>query len=74
MSRPLLTFVTGNKNKLREVEHILSLNPSFPFQLVSKDLDLPEIQGTTQEVARAKCKAAAEIVGFKLLHEEKDKK
>lgn len=36
--------------------------PSFPFEIVNRDLDVPEIQGTTQEVALAKCRAAAKIV------------
>ncbi|EPQ31962.1 uncharacterized protein PFL1_00161 [Pseudozyma flocculosa PF-1] len=57
--RATLTFVTGNANKLREVKEILASSPDFPFDLTNQDLDLPEIQGTTQEVARAKCSAAA---------------
>ena len=68
-SAPLLiTFVTGNANKLREVRQILASSsppaasssaPSPAFELVSQSLDVPEIQGTTQQVARAKCSAAA---------------
>ena len=71
-SSPLLiTFVTGNANKLREVQQILgrgagsssgSGSGSSAFELVSQALDVPEIQGTTQEVARAKCHSAAEIL------------
>jgi inosine triphosphate pyrophosphatase len=62
-----ILFVTGNANKLREVRAILlssaSSDSSSPsFEVESRDLDLPEIQGTTQEVAIAKVKAAAEVV------------
>ncbi|KAN0066376.1 nucleoside triphosphate pyrophosphohydrolase ham1 [Thecaphora frezii] len=54
-----LTFVTGNANKLREVQQILASSPDFPYDFTNQDLDLPEIQGTTQQVAQAKCSAAA---------------
>lgn len=54
-----LTFVTGNANKLREVQQILAATPAFPFTLVNQSLDVPEVQGTTADVARAKCRAAA---------------
>ena len=62
MSRPL-TFVTGNANKLKEVSKILSSGGSNAFSLNSRDLNLPEIQGSTREVASAKCRAAAEAIG-----------
>jgi inosine triphosphate pyrophosphatase len=61
--KPTLTFATGNANKLRESREILAAAPDFPYTLVGRDLDLPEIQGTTQEVARAKCREAAEVLG-----------
>lgn len=61
-----ILFVTGNANKLKEVRSILLAftagNAAAPFEVDSQDLDVPEVQGTTQEVARAKVKAAAEIV------------
>jgi inosine triphosphate pyrophosphatase len=87
-----LVFVTGNANKLKEVQAILATGDrpvkiesrnldseiSFLFSYVSaweKEIDsdhfvrfasfiatVPEIQGTTQEVAKAKCRAAAEQV------------
>ena len=62
MSKPL-TFVTGNANKLKEVQRILSTSSANAFSLNSRDLDLPEIQGSTREVASAKCRAAAEAIG-----------
>ena len=55
-----LTFITGNANKLTEVTRILSTSN---FNLSSHDLDLPEIQGSTREVALAKCAAAAKELG-----------
>ncbi|GAA5826289.1 hypothetical protein JCM11251_007242 [Rhodosporidiobolus azoricus] len=74
-----ILFVTGNANKLKEVRAILlastqstgadaAATPSFSVE--SQDLDLPEIQGTTQEVARAKVKAAAEAVGGPCITED----
>lgn len=58
-------FVTGNAKKLAEVTSILAAgsDASSAFELSSQDLDLPEIQGTTREVAAAKVKAAAEVIG-----------
>ncbi|GAA6005211.1 hypothetical protein JCM10207_002899 [Rhodosporidiobolus poonsookiae] len=81
MSSPRsILFVTGNANKLKEVRAILlaatqhteSADPaSTPsFSVESQDLDLPEIQGTTQEVARAKVMAAADIVGGPCITED----
>ncbi|KAF8227612.1 Ham1-like protein [Tricholoma matsutake] len=54
-----LVFVTGNTNKLKEVRAILS-EGGHPIDIDSQSLEIPEIQGTTQEVARAKCREAAE--------------
>ncbi|EGO27763.1 hypothetical protein SERLADRAFT_367323 [Serpula lacrymans var. lacrymans S7.9] len=64
-----LVFVTGNANKLREVQYILSQGQR-PIQIDSHDLDIPEIQGTTQEVARAKCQRAAELLGGPCITED----
>ncbi|EKM59906.1 uncharacterized protein PHACADRAFT_138261 [Phanerochaete carnosa HHB-10118-sp] len=59
MSPHKLTFVTGNRMKLQEVRAILG---NADIDLVSKELDVPEIQGTTEEVAREKCRRAAELL------------
>ncbi|KAF8651097.1 hypothetical protein AX16_004897 [Volvariella volvacea WC 439] len=64
-----LVFVTGNANKLREVKAILESGDN-PIEIESRDLDIPELQGTTQEVARAKCKRAAELVGGPVITED----
>lgn len=53
-----LNFITGNKNKLAEVQAILA----GVIDLKSQSLDLPEIQGTIEEVSKDKCRRAAEIV------------
>ncbi|KAI3623848.1 HAM1 [Malassezia furfur] len=65
-----LTFVTGNANKLREVKQILEATPNSSWTLESKELDVPEIQGTTQEVALAKCRSAAQQLQAPCLTED----
>ena len=61
-----LTFVTGNKKKLEEVQRILSVDAGeseLPFQLTNRKLDLPELQGNDAvEVAIEKCKLAAQEI------------
>ncbi|KAJ2509383.1 acetyl-coenzyme A synthetase 2 [Coemansia sp. RSA 2049] len=61
-----LTFVTGNKDKLREMQELLQ----GAVDLHSHAVDLEEIQGTTQQVATAKCRRAAEIVGGPVITED----
>lgn len=53
-----LLFITGNANKLAEVQAILA----GKVHLQSQELDLPELQGSIQEVSTDKCRRAAEIV------------
>lgn len=53
-----LNFITGNKNKLAEVEAILG----DTVTIKSQALDLPELQGTIEEISTDKCKRAAEAV------------
>lgn len=65
-----LCFVTGNKNKLREVQEILQASPGFPFEVVNAALDVPELQGTTAEIATAKCKAAARLLNGPCITED----
>eukprot|EP00842_Homolaphlyctis_polyrhiza_P003769 jgi/Hompol1/4393/HPOL_007082-RA len=61
-----VTFVTGNAKKLREVQAIVGNETA----LASKSLDLPELQGSTQQVAAAKAQAAAAAVGGAVLTED----
>lgn len=60
MAPKVLNFITGNANKLREVREILASGTSVELQ--SQNVDVPELQGTIEEVSRAKCRAAADIV------------
>lgn len=59
MSKPI-TFITGNAKKLEEV--VVILGKEFPRQLVSKKIDLPELQGEMDEISIIKCKEAAKHV------------
>ncbi|KAJ2917468.1 hypothetical protein MD484_g2903, partial [Candolleomyces efflorescens] len=68
MSKKLI-FVTGNANKLKEVKAILSQGGN-PIEIDSQALDIPELQGTTQEIAIAKCRRAAEIVNGPCITED----
>lgn len=53
-----LILVTGNKNKVLEVKAILG--PTATLEVL--DINLPEIQGSVEEITREKCRAAAETV------------
>ncbi|XP_053604055.1 inosine triphosphate pyrophosphatase [Plodia interpunctella] len=57
MSARKLTFVTGNSKKLEELRAILGT--SFPLEIISHKLDLPELQGEIEEVSIKKCEEAA---------------
>ncbi|KAH9071592.1 Ham1-like protein [Lactarius deliciosus] len=63
-----LVFVTGNARKLIEVREILAQGEAIDIE--SRDLDLPEIQGTTQEIALEKCRRAAEVIGGPVITED----
>lgn len=57
MTSPVpLVFVTGNKGKLKEVQEILG--DSVP-NLTNQGIDLPELQGEPEDIAREKCRLAA---------------
>jgi len=62
-----LNFITGNKNKLAEVQAILSVTP---VKLQNQALDLPELQGTIEEISIDKCNRAAEAVQGPVLVED----
>ena len=53
-----LNFITGNKNKLAEVQAILA----GVIELRNQNVDLVEIQGTVEEVTKDKARRAAEAV------------
>lgn len=60
MAPKQLNFITGNKNKLIEVQAILG----DVVDLQSKSIDLVEIQGTIEEISADKCRRAAQAVCF----------
>ena len=64
MSGKVITFVTGNAKKLEEFRAILG--SQFPHSLVSRDVDLPEYQGSPEEVVSEKCREAARWVRARL--------
>nr|QZA75325.1 polyprotein [Cassava brown streak virus] len=61
-----ITFVTGNAQKLKEVKQIFG--PTIP--IVSRKVDLPEPQGTVEEIIKEKARVAAELVGGPVLVED----
>lgn len=67
MSAPVLNFITGNANKLLEVKAILE---PAGIAVRSQKLDLPEIQGSLEDVTREKCRVAADLVGGPVLVED----
>jgi inosine triphosphate pyrophosphatase len=69
-SKMTITFVTGNEKKLREVSEILNSTGPLPVELISKAIDLPELQGTTETIARSKCAEAARQVHGPVLVED----
>ncbi|KAL9183873.1 hypothetical protein ACHAXT_004729 [Thalassiosira profunda] len=72
--RKTVTFVTGNKNKLSEVQRLLSTSSDgaqqFPFDIDNRKLDLPELQGSPHEIALEKCKAASEQLQTAVITED----
>lgn len=63
-----ITFVTGNKKKLEEVEQIMGTD--LPYTLTNRKIDLPELQGDTIDIAKEKCKLAAQAVNGPVLTED----
>lgn len=53
-----INFITGNKNKLAEVEALIG----DVVELQNRSIDIPEIQGTIEEIAKEKCRRAADAV------------
>jgi len=77
-----ITFVTGNKKKLEEVQRLLLSSTSviedggknnsirLPFHITNKKIDLPELQGDPTEIAIEKCKLAATEVNGPVFTED----
>ena len=66
--RKTITFVTGNAKKLEEV--IAILGSKFPHDVISQKIDLPEYQGTPQEIAVEKCREAAKFLNGPVMVED----
>ena len=69
-SKPQLTFVTGNAKKLEEVTAILNAGTPLPFAIGNRALDLPELQGEPEDIAREKCVLAAAAAGGAVMCED----
>ncbi|KAL7693352.1 putative ham1-like protein [Plasmopara halstedii] len=67
-SKPVLTFVTGNSNKLKEV--IAILGADFPFELRNQAVNLPELQGEPVDIVKEKCRLATKEVQGAVLVED----
>eukprot|EP01120_Amphizonella_sp_Union-15-10_P015182 TRINITY_DN773_c0_g1_i2.p1 TRINITY_DN773_c0_g1~~TRINITY_DN773_c0_g1_i2.p1 ORF type:complete len:238 (-),score=57.27 TRINITY_DN773_c0_g1_i2:35-655(-) len=61
-----LVFVTGNQNKLKEVQAILGDH----ITIVANAIDLPELQGEPEEISKQKCKLAAKKLGGPVIVED----
>lgn len=59
-----LIFATGNANKWAEVQSILNR------PLLRANIDLPELQGGIEEIAKEKCRMAVERLGKAVITED----
>eukprot|EP00667_Euglena_gracilis_P024782 EG_transcript_28701 len=66
MTKPKVSFVTGNQDKLREVQAILA----DTIDVVAVQIDLPELQGEPEDISREKCRLAAAQVDGPVLVED----
>ncbi|KAF2238576.1 non-canonical purine NTP pyrophosphatase, rdgB/HAM1 family, partial [Viridothelium virens] len=66
MAPRTLNFITGNKSKLAEVKAILGES----VDIQSRSIDLPEIQGTIEEISQDKCRRAADAIDGPVLVED----
>jgi len=60
-----LCFVTGNKNKLAELQHALA-----EHDIEGISLDLPEVQGEPEEVIAHKAREACRLTGKNVIVED----
>ena len=64
--RLILTFVTGNVNKLKEVNQMLPSN----IKLINKKIDLPELQGDVLDIIKEKTRMAYDHIKGPVLVED----
>lgn len=67
---PVVQFATGNKKKLEEVVAILSSGDPLPCRVEACSIDLPELQGEPEDIAKEKCRLAAEKTGGAVMVED----
>ena len=65
-----VTFVTGNQNKLKEVRAILGEEHADKFTLEARKVDLPELQGEPEDIAKEKVMLAARQIDGPTLVED----
>ena len=58
-SRKIINFVSGNKNKLRELNELFD-KYFKDIEIKQLDIDLPELQGNPEDIVRGKLKLALE--------------
>lgn len=66
----VIAFATGNKKKLEEVTAILAAGASLPFEVTAAKLDLPELQGEPEDIAKEKCRIASKLLGGAVMVED----
>jgi inosine triphosphate pyrophosphatase len=75
----IITFITGNEKKLEEVRNILNSNDSTTstististiFEIKGMKIDLPEIQGSPENIIIEKCRVASEKVDDSVIVED----
>jgi len=64
MAPTKINFITGNKDKVAQVRSIFG----SVIELENRAVDIPEIQGTIEEIAKEKARRAAEAVCCSLLY------
>ena len=73
MSRNIINFVTGNKNKVNELQNILNTtkkNTINDLIIKAYKLDLPELQGEPEYIATEKCRLASLEIDESVLIED----
>ena len=66
----VIHFATGNQKKLEEVVAILSSGSPLPCTITSVKIDLPELQGEVEDIAKEKCRLAAAAVAGPVMVED----
>lgn len=57
-----INFITGNKSKFEELQTGFQVRSVKGIKLQTREVEVAEIQGTIEEIAKFKCSQAAEKV------------